>query len=201
MPVNLNGVYDLSGTINFGLPIKGLKGGNFNIITSIDYNRNANLLDNFKNYVNDVSVAKEVNLSYSYEEKLDLSINAGIMYNSVRYTVDKGQNNSYFTNSYSIDAYYTFSNGFIFSTNGDYMAYTGRSGGFNPHYVIWNASVAKQLFKNKRGEIRLSVIDILNQNTNISRNINDNYIEDVQTIALKRFSLLTFTYNLSKVSE
>ncbi len=201
MPVNLNGVYNVSGTINFGLPIKRLEGGNFNIITSVDYNRNGSIINHFINYVKNLSVTEEVNLNYNYKENLDLSLNASIMYNSVIYTVDKIQNSSYFTYGYSIDASYTFSKGIIFLTNADYIAYTGRSGGFNPNYVIWNASVAMQLFKNKRGEIRLSVIDILNQNTNISRNINDNYIEDVQTTALKRFGLLTFTYNLSKVSE
>lgn len=63
----------------------------------------------------------------------------------------------------------------------------------------WNASVAKQLFKNKRGEIRLSVMDILNQNTNTSRNVADNYIEDVENTALKRFGLLTFTWKLNSV--
>ncbi|HLL43013.1 MAG TPA: hypothetical protein VK369_07725 [Segetibacter sp.] len=42
-------------------------------------------------------------------------------------------------------------------------------------------------------------MDILNQNTNTSRNVADNYIEDVENTALKRFGLLTFSWNLNSV--
>jgi hypothetical protein len=38
---------------------------------------------------------------------------------------------------------------------------------------MWNASVAKQLFKNNRGEIKLSVYDMLNQNTSFNRFVGD----------------------------
>ncbi|HKG70022.1 MAG TPA: outer membrane beta-barrel protein, partial [Segetibacter sp.] len=128
-------------------------------------------------------------------------INAGINYNSVRYTLQKEQNNSYYTHNYSADITYTFLEDFSLSTDIDYTGYSGRTGDFNQKFTRWNASIAKQLFKNKRGEIRLSVMDILNQNTNTSRNVADNYIEDVQNTALKRFGLLTFTWNLNNLDR
>lgn len=53
----------------------------------------------------------------------------------------------------------------------------------------------KKLFKNERGEITLSVFDLLNQNRRINRNITDIYVEDVETNVLQRYVMLKFTYN------
>ncbi len=201
MPVNLSGVYNVSGNFNFGWPVKIMKGGNFNMNTSINHNREANLINNIKNFTGNFSFGEELRLSYNYKESLDVGINAGINYNSVRYTIQKERNNSYYTHNYSADITYTFLEDFSLSTDIDYTGYIGRTSDFNQKFTRWNASVAKQLFKNKRGELRLSVMDVLNQNTNISRNVADNYIEDVQNTALKRFGLLTFTYKLNNVGE
>jgi outer membrane receptor protein involved in Fe transport len=44
-PENVDGTYFLSGNFNFGLPIKRMKGGNFNTTTRISYNRDASLID------------------------------------------------------------------------------------------------------------------------------------------------------------
>ena len=48
------------------------------------------------------------------------------------------------------------------------------------------------------GKLKLSVKDLLNQNTGINRNANQNYIEDSRVNSLRRFFLLSFTYNLTK---
>ncbi len=69
-------------------------------------------------------------------------------------------------------------------------------GGFNQNFVLWNASVAKKFLKDNRGELRLTVYDILNQNNSIRRHVTELYIEDSQTNVLNRYVMLTFTYNL-----
>ena len=63
---------------------------------------------------------------------------------------------------------------------------------------MWNASVAQLLFKKKQGEIRFTVYDLLNQNRSITRDIQQNYIEDTRTDVLRRYFMLTFTYNIRK---
>jgi hypothetical protein len=79
------------------------------------------------------------------------------------------------------------------------MANTGRAAGFNQSYAMWNAAFAKELFKNKRGELRASVFDILNNNRSLVRNVGESYIEDVETTVLKRFFMLSFTYKLNRM--
>jgi hypothetical protein len=61
-------------------------------------------------------------------------------------------------------------------------------------------SISKKLFTNERGEISLSVNDLLEQNSNISRNITELYVEDVQSEVLLRYFMLSFTYNIRNFS-
>jgi vacuolar-type H+-ATPase subunit D/Vma8 len=57
-------------------------------------------------------------------------------------------------------------------------------------------SGGKKLLKDQRGELRLSVFDLLKQNQAIRRNVTENYIEDVQNDVLQQYFMLTFTYDL-----
>ncbi|HEU4633195.1 MAG TPA: outer membrane beta-barrel protein, partial [Flavisolibacter sp.] len=198
-PVNLDGAFNLNGTFNMGFPIKKMKGGNFNTNTRIAYNRDVNMLDNVKNFTNNLNIGEDLRLSYNYKEKLDLGIGVSVNYNSVKYTVQAARNTSYYTHTYSADITYTLPAGFILSTDFDYTLNTGRSDGFNQNYAIWNGSLAKELFKTRRGEIKLSVFDMLEQNQSVVRNIGSNYVEDVQSSVLNRFFMLTFTYKLNRM--
>jgi hypothetical protein len=63
---------------------------------------------------------------------------------------------------------------------------------------LWNGYISKQFLKFNRGELKLSVYDLLNQNVGVSRTTNQNYIEDKRIINLQRFFMLSFTYSLSK---
>jgi hypothetical protein len=199
-PVNINeGIYSINGNFNLGFPIKQLKGGNFNTNTRIGFNRDANFVDRIKNYTKTVTAGEDLRLSYFWKEKLDLGVNAGVTYNSVNYSVQSRNNTSYFTHTYSLDATYNFPFGFIVSSDFDYTFNTGRTNGYNRNYAMWNGSIAQEVLKSKRGEIKLSVYDILNQNVSITRNTGANYIEDVQSSVLNRFFMLTFSYKLNRM--
>ena len=201
-PTNLDGTYNLTGAFNIGFPIKQMKGGNFNTNTRITYGRNGNVWDGIKNYTKNLTVGEDLRLSYNYKDKLDLGLSTSINYTSANYTIKTNQNQgktSYFTQVYSGDISYTFPKGFIASTDFDYTINPNQGEGIDPSFAMWNASMAKQLFKSKRGEIKLSVFDILNENQSFNRYVGENYIEDVQNTVLQRFFMLTFTYNLNRM--
>jgi hypothetical protein len=61
---------------------------------------------------------------------------------------------------------------------------------------LWNAAIGKKFLKNKVGELKLSVFDLLKQNQSIVRTVDARFIEDSQSQVLQQYFLLTFTYNL-----
>lgn len=198
-PVNIDGVYHVNGNFNFGFPVKGLKGANLNTSTNVNYNRNASFINNRKNYINNLTLGQELRVNYNLKEKLDVGLSGGINYTSAAYTIQRQRNNAFYTHTYSLDVTYTFGKGFILSSDFDYTANTGRADGFNQDFAMWNGSFSKQVLKNKRGEIRLSVFDILNQNISLNRNVADNFVEDVQTKVLRRFLMMSFIYNINRM--
>jgi hypothetical protein len=61
--------------------------------------------------------------------------------------------------------------------------------------------LGKKVFKNQRGEVSLQVVDLLNQNANVRRNITETFIEDIQSNVLQQYVLFSFTYNLRRFSK
>ena len=59
-------------------------------------------------------------------------------------------------------------------------------------------SIGKKLFKKQNGDIRLSVYDALRQNQGFQQTVNNNYLQETQSIVLQRYLMLTFTYNIRK---
>jgi len=89
----------------------------------------------------------------------------------------------------------------LFNTDLTNQIYTGLSDGYNQNYWLWNMAIAKKILKGQKGEIRLAVFDLLDQNQAISRNVTESYFEDVTTMVLKQYFMLTFTYNLKNFGK
>ena len=210
-PVNLNGSFNASSSVTVGIPLrKNLKGSSINFSNTVNYNRDLSLLYNQRNIANSITIRQRVGVNMDIKEKLNFEVRASIAYNNVVYDGSQNQStgfkqqntdNEYFTQTYSTDVSYFVTKFLIISTDFDYLINTGRAAGFNQNIPLWNGSIAYQLFNKKNGEIRLSVNDILNQNQSINRNIGDNYLEDTRTVALKRYFLLSFTYNLNRAGN
>lgn len=200
MPVNTNGVYNINANIDRGFRIKKLN-TRLELGLNANYNRSVNFINDDKNKTSVLSVMPRVNASYSYKELLDISAGARVSYNNARYSLQPSLNNNYWRQVYELEATVNLPAGFTISNEFSYSAYTGRSNGFNTRVALWNASVSKQVLKSKKGEIRLSAFDLMNQNTGVDRNGNANYVEDVQYKTLQRFFTLGFTYSLQKAGN
>ena len=66
------------------------------------------------------------------------------------------------------------------------------------NYTTWNASVTKRFLKDNAFEISFGVNDILNQNRGYQRNFNSYSFTESYYNTLRRFWLLTLTWNIAK---
>jgi len=194
---NANGSFNIFANVNYGFQLKNPK-SNLNLISNVSLNRDVSLINGATNFTTSTRLSEAINWTMNINEKLDLNFNTTYNYNIAKYSLKPEQNRDYFTQSFSVEPTYTFNGGWILGSDFDYIYNSGLTSGYNASLPLWNAFFAKQIFKKKDGEIKFSVTDILNQNVSVSRNVTNNYIQDVQNNVLQRYFMLTFTYNLRK---
>lgn len=194
-PENLSGYYNLRSFATYGLPISALK-SNFNVNASAGYVRTPGLINAQKNYANNTSMGLGLVLSSNISEKIDFTLSSNSNYNIIQNTLNTSSDSRYLNQSSRLSLNYIFWKGIVFNTELNHQYYTGLSAGFNQNYLLWNMSVAKKVFKNQQGEIRLSVYDLLKQNTSIVPTVTETYFQNTQTNVLQQYFMLTFTYNL-----
>jgi hypothetical protein len=198
-PINLDGAYTVSAFTSIGFPIKKLKGSNVNMTTIVNYNRDISMIYKEKNLTRRLLLTQTFGFNYD-KNKFDMGVTGGLTYNSAHYSLQENLNTDYFTQTYTADFSYTFKKDIIASTDFDLLINSGRTDGFNEDIPMWNASVSKQFLKKKNGELKFTMFDILNQNKAITRTIGENYFEDNQTNVIRRYFLISFTYNINRMA-
>jgi hypothetical protein len=200
--LNVNGALNLNGQISWSYPLRFLK-GTVDLSSGISYSKGKQLYNDVLNQmavnnINVLSVGPEARFDINPNDKLNLSLSAGVSYNKTTYSAAIARQSKYLNQEYSAGINWQLPKGFYFITDLDYRVNGQHIAGFNAKTPLWNASISKQMLHFSRGELKLSVNDLLDQNVGIYTSTNQNYIEDTRTKNLKRFFMLSFTYNLTK---
>jgi outer membrane receptor for ferrienterochelin and colicin len=67
----------------------------------------------------------------------------------------------------------------------------------NNNFTTWNANIVKRFMKDEF-DLKIGVYDILNQNRGYQRNFNSYSFTETYNNTLRRFWLVTLTWNISK---
>ena len=125
-----------------------------------------------------------------------MNLSTGINYTIANNTLNPKQNSNYFTYNAVFDVTFYTKNGWIIASDFNYTYSGNRPAGYNASVPLISPAIAKQFLKNKRGELRLSMFDLLNQNASVSRSVSQTSITDSKTSVLTQYFMLTFTFNL-----
>ncbi|GAA4395759.1 TonB-dependent receptor [Nibrella viscosa] len=196
-PVNADGFYAVNGFMAVGRRLNNLK-VNINWNTNVGLNRGVSFVNNQSNYSRNWILGQGLSANSSFNGKFEFNVSGNINYQTAAYSLQSSQNTEFFTKTLEADIYYQLPFRLVLITDVTYLNNSGRSAGYNQNFALWNVALARQFFKGKQGELRLQVYDLLNQNRSLVRNVTETYIEDVQSRVLKRYFLLSFTYNLRK---
>jgi hypothetical protein len=197
-PVNLDGYWTIRSFANYGQPLDFIK-SKLSLFAYVNHTRLPSLIDSLANYTSTTYYRVGASLSSNISENVDFYLSTRTGYNVVNRSLRKTTEN-YFNQSTRARLTWVVWKGLVYRTDLSHQLNTGLSAGFNTNFLIWNMSIGKKVFANQRGEISLSVFDLLKQNISIRRNVTDILVEDVQSNVLQRYFMLTFTYNLRHFS-
>jgi hypothetical protein len=142
-----------------------------------------------------------ISLASSISENLDFNLSSRSSVNRVENTLNPNSNTQFFQQRFRVNFNWIFWKGIIYRLDLNHQINTGLNAGFNNNFSLVNMSLGKKVFKNQRGEVSLQVVDLLNQNANVRRNISETFVEDIQTNVLQQYVLFSFTYNLRRFSK
>ncbi|HWB94593.1 MAG TPA: TonB-dependent receptor [Puia sp.] len=221
---NLNGTYNVSGFFNYGFPLRRPK-SNLNFMTNVTYAQSQTLLaqDSLSyragifahEYTKNTGLNETIRWTTNIKKNFDMNFSSTTGYainktpgisRSVTDSTGKrggsggGSNNSLnsFTETLSAEFTAYTNNGWLIAANFDYTYTYTNSPTYQASVPLFTPSIAKQLFKKKNGELRLTVFDVLNRNTSVSKSVGSaGAVTYQRTNVLGRYAMLTFTYNLN----
>lgn len=198
-PVNVDGFMELRSYANYSRPWDLIR-SNISVSGSANYSKRPGVINDQINTATTRNFRARVGISSNISEKIDFNVSTRSSFNIVENTLRPSLNNNFFNQSTRLRLNWIIWEGLVFRTDLNHQTNRGLAAGVNANFTLWNMSIGKKIFKNRLGEISLMVYDLLEQNNNIRRNINEVYIEDVQSNVLQRYFMLTFTYNIRHFS-
>lgn len=195
-PVNLDGYLASRFFITYGMPVKAIK-SNLNLNAGFNYARTPALINDVLNYTGNYVPSFGVVLSSNISENLDFTFSYTGNYNFVDNTLPSQNASNFFNQATSFRVNWIFAKNFVFNSSITDNYYTAFSGSGDQNYLLWNAYVGYKFFK-KALEARVSVYDLLNQNTSITRTVTETYTENVNTQVLKQYFMFQLTYTIRK---
>lgn len=198
-PVNVTDNWNARTFVTYGSPIKLIK-SNINLNTGFNYNRTPAVINDVVNLAHNYTFSQGVVVSSNISKKLDFTVSYTANYTIVKNSIATQQdgNNNYFTHLSSIRLMAQPWKGLVVNTNLTNSFYSGLSADMDQNIWFLNASLGYKLLKNEALEFRVSGFDLLNQNTNIARDVTDTFIEDSRTNVLTRYFMFGAVYTFRK---
>ncbi|PWT99603.1 MAG: hypothetical protein C5B52_10285, partial [Bacteroidetes bacterium] len=199
-PVNLNGYWNMRSFFTFALPLKFMKSV-LNWNAGFAYVKAPGVIDNETNNSNSYTYSGGLVLASNISEYVDFNISYSGSFNNVKNTIQPQLDNNYFQQSIGATINLLTKKGWLLQNSLTNTYYHGLTDGFNQNYWLWNISAGKKFLKDQKGDLRLTIFDVLKQNRSITRNTTDTYVEDVQNNVLQQYFMLTFTYKLKNFGK
>lgn len=199
-PENVDFEYSTRLFLNYGSRINRLQ-LRYNIGPNVSYSRGVAFVNGIENDTRSVTTGMRLRLDNQKKEKIDAGIGGNFSFTTAEFSIAENQDQDFINHSYFADLTVTLVKDKLnIGSELDYSIYNGLSDDFNQQIPIWNAELSLFMLKNSRGQLKVGVYDILNQNRGVSRINQLNYIVDREVNALGRYFLTTFTYSLKGFS-
>ena len=191
VPVNLDGYWSVRSLFTFGQPVKLIK-SNLNLNAGITYSRLPGLIDKQKLLTDNYNYSVGAVIASNVSEYIDFNLSYNANFNIIAGQPENGQ----VSQSVGIQFNLLSKTGWFFQNDLNNQAYDYKGTTPDQSFWLWNISTGKKFLKQQKGELKLTVFDLLKQNRAISRTVTEAYVEDTQSRVLQQYFMITFTYKL-----
>jgi hypothetical protein len=196
VPVNVKENLMVNGNFNFGFPVKAIN-SRLNFGPQLMYNQGINLLNEVEDVIKISNFGGNLRYDFNWKEFVNAGISGNIIRQRTTYDFNAQQNQLFFNQSYNAELNIQFLKNYTLGGNFNYLVYNSETTDFNESISLLNLYVSRFVLKNRKGEIRLSGQNLLDQDVGVSQRADVNFIEQTVTNNLGKFIQLSFTYKLN----
>jgi hypothetical protein len=196
-PENVDGFYNANLFYTYSKPWKNRKYV-LNLNGTVNFTNSPVLLNSVEGKSENWLVMQGFDFTFNAKEWLELSAGARYNLNKAEFSQNPAQNLNQTSWTLSNDVRIDFPKGWIMRWEFDYTINRGLAEGVTRNIALLNGSLEKELFKKKNATLRLQAFDIFNQNININRSVNANFITDTRVNRLAQYFMVGFVYRLNR---
>jgi len=197
-PINADGVWTSSVSMNIRKQYKFSKVWKFSLSGGFwgSYGQNLVIVNSNRTTTKNININPSASASLNWNDKVEFTQRYAPTFNRSTYESNAYPSLQIWRHTTSSEVVVRMPKRIVWESSLDYTYNPQVAEGIQKSAVRWNAAVNVLFLKQDQGQVKLSVYDLLNQNISVGRVVRENYIQDTETIILRRYFLLTFTYNI-----
>jgi hypothetical protein len=200
-PVNSNGTYQVSAGASIGRDFR-----NRTFTFSLRFSPYVTgtwqrlLVNNNSGTVTTLETGPKLSLGFNWHNKVEFTPDYSYIINTSRYSVPNFPGIRVNTHQLQADLIIRAPWTLIWQTNVQYRYNNEVTQGLPKDNLLLNAAIACPLLRHNKGQLKLSVFDLLDRNNNFNAYTSGNAIVNAQNNVLRRYLMLTFTYNIQNLN-
>jgi hypothetical protein len=197
--VNRNGGANGYMGLNFGKQLKKSQKWQvgFNTNVNLNLNRRPFILNTDEGFENSFYTTLGENISFNYNELLSINARYNFTKQMTRYKDVNFNNVNTYSHTIGSDFSLRWPKKIILDANYSYNYNPQIAEGFPRSSHLLNLALSLQMLKKDRGQLKISVYDLFDQNISVSRYAYNNAVNISDREILKRYFLVTYQYKLN----
>lgn len=136
----------------------------------------------------------------NYKDAFEVGQSYEVSNNVTKYQDVDYKNLNYYNHRFNSKLTLRWPKRIIFDVDYSYSYNAQMSAGFQRSMNLLNAAVALQMLKKDRGQLKLSVYDLLDQNISVSRYEYASSVNTSESRILKRYFMLSYQFKFNKIN-
>lgn len=162
-----------------------------------NYDKNVGFSNTFLFNAERYTIRPSVNLTWAIEDYFSFIPGYSLAYTDYRYDLNPDRNESFSNHTVSLEATTFWPRNVVIGNDISYNYFGNMAPGFENSAFLWNLSVGYK-FLDDNATLKLKVYDMLNENVSAQRMVGNDFIQDIQSLVLQQYAMLSFTYKISK---